>query len=188
MNKFIDLLPHWMRSNEYVQKIGATIDKEINIIDSLTEKLLLYSNLNMQSETITDELAYSFHLTLNEGYRFADTLQKKQDLVKAALVLHRQKGTLYAVKEVLNILGIKGYIYEWFEYGGEPYCFKVEAHITQEFGEKDIETLETLITEFKNIRSHLESIIFVLASKGQIITAAAVQYSEKIEIKHKENV
>lgn len=165
MNKFLSLLPPILQKDETVKNLAAILDDEIEAIDALTDKLLIYANLNNMSEQVIDELALSFHMLPDEGYRFANTIEKKRELVRQSISLHRHKGTLYAVKEVLKILGIKGQVLEWFEYGGEPYHFKIEAKIDEGISEKDIDILETLLKEFKNVRSHIESITFKVISE-----------------------
>lgn len=143
MNKFLSLLPPILQKDETVKNLAAILDDEIEAIDALTDKLLIYTNLENMSEQVIDELALSFHMLPDEGYRFANTIEKKRELVRQSISLHRHKGTLYAVKEVLKILGIKGQVLEWFEYGGEPYHFKIEAKIDEGISEKDIDILET---------------------------------------------
>ena len=52
----------------------------------------------------------------------------KRKVVRESLLVHRQKGTLGALRRTLeSFLFAKIRITEWFEYNGEPYTFRVYA-------------------------------------------------------------
>lgn len=84
----------------------------------------------------------------------------------ASVEIHRRKGTPGAIKRVLAALGIQARVVEWWEYGGEPYHFKVEAagpemEISEALGQE----LRNLALEHKNERSVLEDFaVYYLAT------------------------
>jgi len=64
---------------------------------------------------------------------------------------------------------VEGQISEWFEYGGQPYRFKVELGVeNREITTNLRDKLTKLIKEYKNERSHLEELILSYLSKAQI--------------------
>ncbi|WP_457679443.1 phage tail protein I [Thermovibrio sp.] len=155
--KTIELFPPNLREDKNVQAFAEILDK---VFGELTEedlhKLFVYA-VDSQPEEVLDWLAWQFHV---EGYDLAKTVEEKRNLVKNAIELHRYKGTKYAVQKALEAVGVSGEIKEWFEYGGEPYTFKIDLgiqnrEITPELHGKLVE----LINEYKNERSWLDEIL-----------------------------
>lgn len=87
--------------------------------------------------------------------------QKRQVLVDAVQV-HRAKGTIGSVRRALGGIGLEVEIAEWFEYGGDPHTFRIDAHGDDVFaaGMSIDVSLLTLITSIlvnlKPQRSHFE--------------------------------
>ena len=82
----------------------------------------------------------------------------KRKVVRESLLVHRQKGTLGALRRTLeSFLFARIRITEWFEYNGEPYTFRVYA-VYREAGMSlsDAELIYAAIMQAKNLRSHLE--------------------------------
>jgi len=132
-----------------------------------TECLLIYI-FDSVNESALIHLAEQFHITGNEGWINCQTVEEKRNLIKNSLNLHRFKGTKYALIRVLDILGLNGKVEEWFEYEGNPYYFKVSLTSFNFSSDNTLlNNLIDLINEYKNVRSHLESIELNIASKTQ---------------------
>jgi phage tail P2-like protein len=138
------------------------------LFEELLEKTnaeVIYPNIDqIDNEELLDLLGWQFHI---EGWDLAKTVEEKRKLIKSAIELHRCKGTPYAIKKVLEALGLEGQVKEWFEYGGEPYYFKVDLgvqnrEITPELRDK----LLRLINDYKNERSWLEELILSYLATG----------------------
>ena len=52
---------------------------------------------------------------------FDENIQRS--LIEQSLVLHKCKGTVWAIEQVFEALNMKADVKEWFSYGGEPYHF-----------------------------------------------------------------
>ncbi len=54
-------------------------------------------------------------------------------LLKRGLLLHRFRGSRFAVEEALSVAGIRAQIVEWHEHGGtgQPYTFRVTAFVKE---------------------------------------------------------
>lgn len=179
---FIDLLPASLKNNKDIIKFSSIIDNYLSNIDNIIDKLTIYARLDdgTLEEEYVDALAKTFHLLANESYRFAGTTEQKRELVRNALILHKTKGTKYAVERVCNILDMKeAKLTEWFEDGGEPYTFKINANAFDGLNEETIRLLYAMIDEFKNIRSHVAAFEFENNSYGYI-------YSQAFMITHTE--
>lgn len=113
---------------------------------------------NLPSDALP-HLAEQYHITGNEGWLQCQSDNDKRALIKKAIELHRYKGTKYALINVLKSLNINGDIKEWFEYGGDPYHFKIDIFLQNyAYNEKVFENLKKMIEEYKNVRSVLEEI------------------------------
>ena len=132
-------------------------------------------------------LAEQFHILGDEGWNFAQTEQEKRNLLKSAIDIHRYKGTKYALKKVLETLNMSGDIREWFEYGGEPFHFKVLLNIFDRGLSDELEQqLLRLINKFKNKRSVLEAIEIFLTTNCTQNIYTYVLLGETVTIKAKE--
>ncbi len=183
-NNFIDLLPESLKNNSDIIKFSSIIDNYLSNIDNIIDKLTIYARLDdgTLEEEYVDALAKTFHLLANESYRFAGTTEQKRELVRNALILHKTKGTKYAVERVCNILDMKeAKLTEWFEDDGEPYTFKINANAFDGLNEETIRLLYAMIDEFKNIRSHVAMFEFENNSYGSLYLPAATIYNVDIE-------
>ena len=63
------------------------------------------------------------------------------------------KGTPYAVKKALELVGLTGVVGEWFEYGGAPYWFRINIDGTQNFTPQQLDLLDYYVIKNKNTRS-----------------------------------
>ncbi|NQZ32526.1 MAG: phage tail protein I [Oceanospirillaceae bacterium] len=59
------------------------------------------------------------------------TDQVKRNVVRAAIINHRKKGTLGSVRRAIEALGTRLHISEWFNHGGDPYTVKVTAYVNE---------------------------------------------------------
>lgn len=181
---FIDLLPASLKENKDIIKFSSIIDNYLSNIDNIIDKLTIYARLddNTLEEHYVDALAKTFHLLANESYRFAGTTEQKRELVRNALILHRTKGTKYAVERVCNILDLKeARLTEWFEDDGEPYTFKINANAFDGLNQETIRLLYSMVDEFKNVRSHVAVFEFNMTSYGTVYMPAGIIYDVKLE-------
>jgi len=144
------------------------------LFEELLEKtngVVLYPLIDqIENEEVLDLLAHQFHI---EGWELAKSLEDKRRLIKSAIELHRYKGTPYAIKKVLEALGLEGQVKEWFEYGEKPYRFKV--YVSSIPSEELWQKLIHLINEYKNERSWLDAIGIHSESRSTIYIGTALK-------------
>ena len=102
-------------------------------------------------------LAYAFKVDF-----WDDSLETKDKraLIKQSLALHRYKGTTWAIEQVFEALNIKAVVKEWFNYGGEPYHFKIDLSLEdKEITPERANELTKYVGIFKNVRSILDELI-----------------------------
>ncbi|MCE4405151.1 phage tail protein I [Escherichia coli] len=126
-------------------------------------------------------LAEQFHVQGLEGWLFTTDEREKRELIKQAIELHKYKGTIWAVRRVLEILSLPGTISEWFEYGGRAYFFKVDiALVDKGLDENLFNDLVELIHEYKNTRSKLEALIVWTINQSAIPVIGCALYGGEL--------
>ena len=123
----------------------------------MSELILLYPRIDELPENLIDALAEQFHI---DFYDAEMSLQQKRTVVKNSIAWHRRKGTPSVVEEMVQTVFESAHVEEWFEYGGEPYHFRVTL-ITAPLTDKAVlERLVDAINKTKNVRSWLEYVQF----------------------------
>lgn len=166
-------------------------DVNLKIFDEICEERFAKLDLDAVLISIIDNvpadalphLAEQYHITGNEGWLQALSDTEKRNLIKSSIKMHRYKGTKYALEEIFKTLNIVGNIEEWFNYGGNPYHFKVILQIFNRSINEETETkLRALIDEYKNERSWLEEIQFHLSALASMYSYSALIEDETITI------
>ena len=109
----------------------------------------------------------------------------KRQVIAAAFDVHRIKGTLGAVRRALEALDLDGVeITEWFDYGGEPYFFRVDVELsTRGLTETEIADIEAAIKRSKNVRSWLDRLRVFLSNRSRVpVVAIATMSGETLTV------
>ena len=140
---------------EPIISLAQVADVELGKIN--TDLLLIYPAIDSLNEQLIDYLAVQMHV---DEYDDTENLDVKRQQVKQSFLLHRLKGTKYAVQKAVSTVYQSAKVEEWPEYSGEPYHFRVTG-ITAPMNEtKTINKLVRLINAYKNTRSWLDYVQF----------------------------
>lgn len=140
---------------EPITSLAQVTDVELGKIN--TDLLLIYPGIDSLNEQLIDYLAVQMHV---DEYDDTENLDVKRQQVKQSFLLHRLKGTKYAVQKAVSTVYQSAKVEEWPEYSGEPYHFRVTG-ITAPMNEtKTINKLVRLINAYKNTRSWLDYVQF----------------------------
>ena len=173
------LLPPPLAADDRYQVLGAIAAARLSDIDITPVLVYLIDTVDT---TALPVLADQFHI-LGEGWQFARTEAEQRQLLKRAIELHRYKGTPWAIQQVLDTLQLSGKVSEWFDYGGQPYHFKISVDVTSRgIDANTLSMLTALVNEYKNVRSHLELVSLSQSSEGAVYYGVAVQLSSIVEI------
>jgi phage tail protein I len=164
---------------EPIKAIAKTWDETLAEFMN-TNTLLLWSSIDTESESVIDHLAYQLHV---DDYDSGLPIATKRELVKNSIDIHRHKGTPYAVEKAVQTVYSDSKIAEWFEYGGNPYYFKVTLITAPLTGEADITKLVRAINTAKNVRSWLDGIEFIRRINFNKYFAGWCGVSKKVNIK-----
>lgn len=140
---------------EPITSLAQVADVELGKINA--DLLLIYPAIDSLNEQLIDYLAVQMHV---DEYDDTENLDVKRQQVKQSFLLHRLKGTKYAVQKAVSTVYQSAKVEEWPEYSGEPYHFRVTG-ITAPMNEtKTINKLVRLINAYKNTRSWLDYVQF----------------------------
>lgn len=140
---------------EPITSLAQVTDVELGKIN--TDLLLIYPAIDSLNEQLIDYLAVQMHV---DEYDDTENLDVKRQQVKQSFLLHRLKGTKYAVQKAVSTVYQSAKVEEWPEYSGEPYHFRVTG-ITAPMNEiKTINKLARLVNAYKNTRSWLDYVQF----------------------------
>jgi len=180
----LDLLPESLKRDPDMVALTKAIDPEIQEIVEKLKNVEILSRIDELPEPVLDHLLYQFHITFDEGAGLITSIEEKRRFIKNAIQMHRLKGTKRALELVLEMLDIRGVIKEWFEYGGEPYHFRIDILevTTKGLSNEILGLLDRLIEQYKRKSAWLESIRIYLTNKGKMHLASVLQSGEEITV------
>lgn len=171
--KLSDLLPDSIKHDEQVVAAAAALDGELAAVTEAIKETILLTRIDELPESVIDLLAWQWHV---DFYDTSLPVEKKRDFVKQTVSWHKRKGTPQAVQEMLSTIFSTGTVAEWWEYGGDPYHFRV--NITQELDDDSAADKATqLIEAVKNVRSWLDNINITREEQSDIFVGIAKRQS-----------
>lgn len=121
-----------------------------------TDKARIYPALERQEEGVLDILANDFKV---DWWAPDYTQQEKLQTLKDSFEVHRRLGTKRAVEQAISGIYEDTRVTEWFEYGGDPYHFKIMINADYQDADPDKHAQVLAGVEFyKNLRSVLDSV------------------------------
>lgn len=177
--EWLDLIPPSISGDEQVQAISTAVTPQLQEVSQEIRECILLARIDKLPEPVIDLMAWQWHV---DFYEPELTLDQKRALVKTAIDAHRHKGTAYAVELVVKAILNDGVVQEWFEYGGQPYYFRV-IKINGQMPDADIYIrLKKAIDTVKNTRSWLEGISLQRGMTGTIYFGGAQSVHKRIDI------
>lgn len=135
-------------------------------VSRLMDNVAIWARLDALTEPMLSTLAWQLHVDDFEGWSLAETDDQKRALIRESLLIHRYKGTRWSLERMFALLGMSGTVSEWFEYGGDPYRFRVDLALTRATDAVFPDKVLNLIDALKNVRSHLDQLRIVPTVTG----------------------
>lgn len=181
MNKklFSKTVPFNIAKDKNIKDLSCVIDNIAIDIKQKTEMVLLLPKLKELPDSILNELAYQFHVDFYREYFDHDT---KVKLIESSIATHKIKGTPYAVEKVCTDIFKSEKVVENWEYGGEPYHFKVSFIKEAITDVSKIDSLMEAISSTKNVRSWCDEIGFITETNNDILFCGGKSIFDKMEI------
>lgn len=159
-----DLLPPSFQNDPDAVAASKAVESHYHRLYQAASAAMVFSNLDNLPESWLDELANDMHV---DFYDFSLPIESRRELVRQSIPMHRKKGTPWAVNELVRIVFGDGHVEEWFEYGGEPYHFRVYSanHLATP---EDAKRFMAALGSVKNLRSVLDDIL-ILRTWGEVL-------------------
>mgnify|MGYP002868799445 CR=1 FL=1 len=155
-----DITPQNLLKDKTIQGLIYALDPELQEITAKTETPALFAGIEALSDDILALLAWQFHA---DFFDLCITHELKVNAVKNALKVHMKKGTVQGIKDALNIMDIEAEFIPWWEFGGDPYTFKLDAVIAGEayrgaWQGHLVQNITRVINETKAARSYMSEL------------------------------
>lgn len=150
--KLQELLPSSLLQDNQIVKLCESINNELKLLMIASDDVKSNYSIDSANQSVLDHIAWMLNSDL---YFIGENINQKKDFVKKTIEMHRKKGTKYALLEALRILVPDVSISEWFEYGGEPFHFKIQN--ISDVSLKTLCNIVFLINTIKNLRSWLDN-------------------------------
>lgn len=163
-------LPPPLKNDPTMTALARVIAEQLQGTVRQIGKNIIYARIDELDEQTLDVLAYDLHV---DWYDYSYPIEVKRQTIRDSVRVHRRLGTKYAVETALGAVFPGTRVQEWFEYGGEPYMFKVIIGATESgvSADRQAAVLER-VRFYKNLRSHLEAISYQIEKKAAVFTAA----------------
>ena len=114
----------------------------------------IYTRISELDEGILDILAKDFNIS---WYDYDYQLETKRRVVAAAFAVHRRMGTKGAMEKAISAIWPNSTVEEWFDYGGDPFYFRVLVEANDDNGEPiHFDSIDKTVKLYKNERSWLQ--------------------------------
>lgn len=164
-----DILPDSISEIPEIQNASTAIDPELLSASLCIREALLLSRIDELPEYVIDLLAWQYHVDMYEPLSLSIDLKRSQ--VKNSILLHRLKGTPWAIKQSLLSCGFeRTKINEWWDLETLPHTFSVELDLVENL----IRQAERCIYEYKPARSHLLELTCRLGIPEEILPTEAL--------------
>lgn len=155
----LSTVPISLRRDSAVIALEAVVAEALATRLEEIDRVRIISNIDGLDEAVLDILAHDFKV---DWYDPEYSLEEKRRTLKDNWLVHRRLGTKYAVRTALNAVYPGASVQEWFEYGGNPYCFRVVLPASGELTIEKQKRVLSRIQYYKNLRSHLDKIVALI--------------------------
>ena len=151
---FMAQLPRVIDEDENLHALAYAISRALatHLADLPLEEI--YTRIDALPEQLLDILAKDFSI---DWYGFDYPIEAKRELIKTNYYVHRHLGTYGAVRKAISAIYPNSIMEEWFEYGGDPYYFRIVIDVTEgQTAELSHAEIVRAVNLYKSLRSHLE--------------------------------
>ena len=135
------------------------------------DRILIYPAIDSLDEPLLDILAYDFKV---DWWDPEYSVDEKRRTLKGSWYVHKHMGTKASVVTAVSAVYPETAVEEWFEYGGEPYGFKIRLNLTgTEWSEERPRRILERVEYYKSLRSHLDGMDYIRESPAVLCMGGA---------------
>lgn len=151
-------LPSALQNDERLVALANSIAQTLEKRSEEIRRLQIYNRIDDLPEDLLDIIARDFKI---DWYDYDYNLSAKRRVIKSSFYVHRHLGTVGAVRAAINSIYPESKVEEWFDYGGNPYSFRVVLNMSVAFVVPiDTERVLWAINFYKSLRSHVDGIFY----------------------------
>uniref|UniRef100_A0A3B0MF11 Phage tail protein I n=1 Tax=Arsenophonus endosymbiont of Trialeurodes vaporariorum TaxID=235567 RepID=A0A3B0MF11_9GAMM len=107
----------------------------------------------------------------------------KREAIKAALFIHQHKGTIGALRRVVEPLGYLIRVIEWWKTGDAPGTFRLDIGVLESgITESMYHEIDALIEDAKPASRHLLGLSIQLETRSTFFTGAAIYLGDELTV------
>ena len=163
--------PVLQKDKKMVALAKAAADQLVAVSQKI-DLVNIYTRIDELPEDLLDILAYDFKV---DWWDPDYTIEEKRQTLKDSWYVHRHLGTKAAVETAISAVFKNSKVEEWFEYGGEPYHFRIAIGVLADGTTTERQDAVLKRVQFyKNLRSHLDGIDYRLVQSGTFYAGATL--------------
>jgi phage tail P2-like protein len=164
-------LPLPLQFDPEMSALAAATEEQLRKNAADTEKAVIYARIDELPESVIDTLAVDMHV---DWYYSDAALDIKRRTVKESVSVHKTLGTRFAVEQAIGTYFGGAEVSEWFEYGGEPGCFRLATYDLAAVNARYLPFLK-ILEKVKRKSARLESLELIQSEDTAIYAAALIQ-------------
>lgn len=150
--------PVGLRENKSIAALGDVTADALAKRPAEIGLLSIYARIDELPEDLLDILAYDFKV---DWWDAQYSIEEKRRTLKDSWRVHKILGTKAAVETAISAIYPNTRVEEWWEYGGEPYHFRVWINLTDD--DVDSERMRRVLGRmnfYKSLRSHNDEVFY----------------------------
>lgn len=151
-------LPRPLREDSGMNPLGETAGKALEAVWANVSLPNIYARIDSLPEWLLDVLAKDLKV---DWYDYECELEQKRRLIKDSFYVHRHMGTKGAIERAVSDVWPYTTIEEWFEYGGNPFYFRVLLSLDVT-GTVGFDRMHKMVNIFKPARAHLDEALILM--------------------------
>lgn len=177
---FTRSLPPPLKDDPEINALGRVIAEQLQATAQQIRQNIIYARIDELDEQTLDILAYDLHV---DWYDYSYPIAVKRQTIKDSVKIHRRLGTKYAVETALGAVFPGTRVEEWFEFGGDPYTFRVIINATENgvTAAQQAAVLER-VKFYKNLRSHLGAVRYKMEQKTAVHVVGVHSIGTRLEV------
>ena len=164
----VRLLPAWVREDKAVIGLGKGTDNVVKALFARIKLLSRWNKIDELEDAVLDEMAYELNIP---WYDSTAPIATKREIIKKSDLVYSKLGTKYAIEQIISAYFGTGELQEWFDYGGEPFHFKILSDNPALVNE-NYELFLRLLNIAKRKSAHLDAILICLTGNLPLYAAA----------------
>lgn len=156
-------VPIALREDESTKALAEAAAEVLAARTEEIDRLRIIPNIDGLEDALLNILARDFKV---DWWDANYSLEEKRRTLKSSWRVHKMMGTKAAVETAISAIYPNAKVLEWFEYGGNPYGFKLQINLTgTDWTEDRPRRVLERVNFYKSLRSHLEELEYIREAK-----------------------